>query len=188
MINQANRRPGHAAYPSTIRSKPFAPVFTCEKEHNTTTCRHSNHDSRKKRKKAKKKKQKFPREACSSLLRPLDFTQGGLLSFFSAHFSFLFLVLLAGRTRCSADSTFSRFYPILRPAARASSVFEHRRGLGQAKPGPELALFRMAGPLHLAGGPPRLALFRAIGPSCLGRQDPGNWLCFDRAVLRPILS
>jgi hypothetical protein len=31
MINQANRRPGHAAYPSTIRSKPFAPVFTCAK-------------------------------------------------------------------------------------------------------------------------------------------------------------
>ena len=32
MINQANRCPGHAAYPSTIRSKPFAPVFTCQKE------------------------------------------------------------------------------------------------------------------------------------------------------------
>ena len=32
MINQANRRPGHASYPSAIRSKPFAPVFTYEKE------------------------------------------------------------------------------------------------------------------------------------------------------------
>ena len=28
MISQANRHPGHAAYPSTIRSKPFAPIFT----------------------------------------------------------------------------------------------------------------------------------------------------------------
>ena len=28
MISQANRRPGHAACPSTIRSKPFAPLFT----------------------------------------------------------------------------------------------------------------------------------------------------------------
>ena len=36
MINQANRCPGHAAYPSTIRSKPFAPVFTCEREHKTS--------------------------------------------------------------------------------------------------------------------------------------------------------
>lgn len=32
MINQANRRPGHASYPSAIRSKPFAPVFTYSKE------------------------------------------------------------------------------------------------------------------------------------------------------------
>ena len=32
MINQANRRPGHASYPSAIRSKPFAPVFNCTKE------------------------------------------------------------------------------------------------------------------------------------------------------------
>jgi len=34
MISQANRRPGHAACLSAIRSKPFAPVFTFQK----TTC------------------------------------------------------------------------------------------------------------------------------------------------------
>lgn len=31
MISQANRRPGHATWLSDIRSKPFAPVFTCQK-------------------------------------------------------------------------------------------------------------------------------------------------------------
>jgi len=31
MISQANRRPGHAACPSIIRSKPFAPIFTFHK-------------------------------------------------------------------------------------------------------------------------------------------------------------
>jgi hypothetical protein len=31
MISQANRRPGHASCLSTIRSKPFAPVFTFQK-------------------------------------------------------------------------------------------------------------------------------------------------------------
>jgi hypothetical protein len=41
MINQANRRPGHAAYPSTIRSKPFAPVFTYRKEHTFHRSRYS---------------------------------------------------------------------------------------------------------------------------------------------------
>jgi hypothetical protein len=30
MISQANRHPGHATYLSDIRSKPFAPVFTCQ--------------------------------------------------------------------------------------------------------------------------------------------------------------
>ncbi len=30
MISQANRRPGHATWLSAIRSKPFAPVFTCQ--------------------------------------------------------------------------------------------------------------------------------------------------------------
>jgi len=36
MINQANRRPGHATCLSTIRSKPFAPVFTFQKSHTCT--------------------------------------------------------------------------------------------------------------------------------------------------------
>jgi len=31
MINQANRRPGHATWLSAIRSKPFAPIFTFQK-------------------------------------------------------------------------------------------------------------------------------------------------------------
>ncbi len=31
MINQANRRPGHATCLSAIRSKPFAPIFTFQK-------------------------------------------------------------------------------------------------------------------------------------------------------------
>jgi hypothetical protein len=30
MISQANRHPGHATHLSDIRSKPFAPVFTCQ--------------------------------------------------------------------------------------------------------------------------------------------------------------
>ena len=41
MINQANRRPGHAAYPSAIRSKPFAPVFSCRKEQTIQSSRYS---------------------------------------------------------------------------------------------------------------------------------------------------
>jgi len=41
MINQANRRPGHAASPSTIRSKPFAPVFSYPKEQIIESSRYS---------------------------------------------------------------------------------------------------------------------------------------------------